>query len=266
MYIRNWSLGVGRGITTAKRAIVAAAGATTTTTTILDYRLFGTRVGCSTGRVEGVDANVRHRRRHGFSSVRVSRSVRDARRPSVIRCALVPSARCPRRARAGVRFSAALVSTPCARALHRHADQYDRLARRRAVLRGQSAQGRPGPGLRHGHRHAQIPGGEAHATAVAVERRVSLIAPPTPSFVRPPFSTPPSPSPSGKPVPESSPGRVRLSSRSPARPVPTADTSKQTISRFRATKIVLRPDFGKQTTGFFERVLLFFFFFFCKRM
>lgn len=86
MYIRDWSLGGGgRGITTAKRAIVAAAAAAAAAgaTTILDYRLFGRRLDC---RVEGVDVNVRRRR--GFSSVRVSRSVRDARRPSVVRCAL----------------------------------------------------------------------------------------------------------------------------------------------------------------------------------
>lgn len=180
MYIRDWSLGGGgRGITTAKRAIVAAAAAAGATT-ILDYRLlFGRRLDC---RVEGVDVNVRRRRRRrrGFSSVRVSRSVRDARRPSVVRCALtvvvvVPLGALPAtRARRRPFHRRPLASTLRARAFHRHADQYDRLARRRAVLRGQGAQGRPGAGLRHGRGHAQIPGGEAHATAVAAERRVSL--------------------------------------------------------------------------------------------
>uniref|UniRef100_A0A2S2QKN7 Uncharacterized protein n=1 Tax=Sipha flava TaxID=143950 RepID=A0A2S2QKN7_9HEMI len=48
-----------------------------------------------------------------------------------------------------------------------HADEYDRFARRRAVLRGQGAQGRPyRGGLRVGHRIAQVSGGKAHAVAV----------------------------------------------------------------------------------------------------
>lgn len=56
----------------------------------------------------------------------------------------------------------------------RHANKYDRVSWRRAVLRGQGAQGRPDVGLRVGHRFAQVPGGEADAVAVELGVRIRL--------------------------------------------------------------------------------------------